>query len=185
METRNNNIELRYKGDEGFTGYASVFYDGTPGTEYELWQGTFERIDPTAFDDAITNGKDVMAFYEHNSDILLGRTSANTLHLRKDAKGLKYSIPFDANDEDHRRIKAKVDRGDLRGSSFGFVPKEDRWHREGSKDVRTITKLDLVEISIVANPAYKGTEKRSAETSYKIWKQHEETQKRIQMLTPK
>lgn len=103
METRSNSLEIRATND-AIRGIAAVFYDGTPNTEYPLWKGTVERIDERAFDNAINKQADVRALFNHDANWLLGRTSNQTLTLRKDDTGLRYSIPYDANDEQHRTI---------------------------------------------------------------------------------
>jgi uncharacterized protein len=51
-------------------------------------------------------------------------------------------------------VLALVERGDIGGASFAFVPTDERW--EGNR--REIRSVDLKEISIVsAWPAYSGT----------------------------
>ena len=59
-------------GDLYVSGYFAVF-----GSDYELWPGATESIAPGAFDESITG--DVRALWNHNDDIVLGRTGAGTL----------------------------------------------------------------------------------------------------------
>ncbi len=77
-------------------GYASVFYDGSEATEYQLWsygnERCVERIMPGAFARAIKEEDDCRALYNHNPDAVLGRTSAGTCTLREDETGLAYEI---------------------------------------------------------------------------------------------
>lgn len=61
-------------------GYFAVF-----GSRYELWDGAYETIDPGAFDGQ-TNG-DVRALVNHDTTLVLGRTTAGTLSLRVDEEG--------------------------------------------------------------------------------------------------
>src|SRR5262245_48363063 len=63
------------------TGHAARYYDGTPGTEFVLWPGVVERIAVGAFNRAVREGDNAAALFNHNSDIILGRVSANTLRL--------------------------------------------------------------------------------------------------------
>jgi len=186
MERRYNQTHIRSEGNK-ISGYASVFFDGTPETEFKMWKdGPVERMSKTAFNRAIDERHDVRALYNHNPDNLLGRTSAGTLHITTDAKGLRYSIPFDANDADHVRVKSKLDRGDLTGSSFAFQITGDEWSKEDGKEVRTITDVSLVDVGPVTYPAYEGAtaSTRDAATlqSYDNWKAKQETQKRIEKL---
>ncbi len=55
-----------------------------------------------------------------------------------------------------------VNRGDVDGSSFGFLTKEEKWSvvdYEGKKiDKRTITRAELFEVSPCTFPAYDSSE---------------------------
>lgn len=143
------------------TGIASVFYDGTPNTEYILWQRSsgkaVERIMPTAFDRALAEKDDVRALFNHDPNFLLGRTSAGTLTLSKEAKGLRYRVNFDHTDPDHQKVVAKIRRGDLTGSSFGFTVDGEEWRKEDGTEVRYITSVRLLDVSPVVFPAYGST----------------------------
>ena len=74
-------------------GYAAVYYDGTPGTEYKLWDGFIERIAPGAFDRALKED-DVRCFFNHDPNWVLGSTGAEppTLQLSSDIVGLRYQV---------------------------------------------------------------------------------------------
>lgn len=153
-------IETRADGSRVITGYAAVFYrKDDPGTEYELWDGVVERIQPGAFDTAITEKQDVRGLYNHNPDHLLGRTSAGTMTLSTDKTGLRYDIPLDENDPDHQRVASKLERGDLTGSSFAFIPTEVRWidAEDDEPEVREIVRVNLFDAGPVTFPAYTGT----------------------------
>ena len=69
-------METREEGEGLFLeGYFAVF-----NSIYELWAGATESIAPGAFDDSVSD--DVRALYNHNTDIVLGRTSAGTMEIR-------------------------------------------------------------------------------------------------------
>jgi hypothetical protein len=55
-----------------------------------------------------------------------------------------------------------VKRGDVDGSSFGFITKDEKWSvidYEGRKiDKRTITRAELIEVSPCTFPAYDSSE---------------------------
>ena len=137
------------------TGYAALTYDGTPATEYELWKGTVERIATGAFDRAAAED-DVRGLFNHDSDHLLGRTTAGTMRLSIDAKGLRYEI--DAPDtQAGRDVVTSIDRGDLSGSSFSFHVTDERWTEEDDLEVRTILDVELFDVGPVTFPAYTNT----------------------------
>ena len=140
-------------------GYASRFYDGTPGTQYRLFEGAYERIQRGAFDRALKERHDARGLFNHSPDNLLGRVSNGTLRLETDRRGLKYTIDVDAADPDHQRVVRKIQRGDLSGSSFSFTipPGGDRWVREGKIEIREITDLQLYDVGPVTMPAYQAT----------------------------
>ena len=153
----NLRIDRRDAANPQITGYAAPFYqENDAGTEYRMHNGV-ERIMPGAFTDALAGGNDIAAFFNHNDDILLGRRSAGTLHLEQDSFGLRFAIPYDADDPDHQRIARKIDKGELNGASFGFEKPEVEWSREGDQRVRNLTKIPLIEVSVVVWPAYKAT----------------------------
>ena len=72
MKTREDGEDLYLEG------YFVVY-----NTPYELWPGATESVAPGAFSESL-NG-DVRALFNHNQDIVLGRTTNGTLELRDDA----------------------------------------------------------------------------------------------------
>lgn len=140
-------------------GYAAVFHRaGDPGTEFRIFPGLIERVGPAAFDAAIRENHDVRAFSQHNSENILGRTSAGTLKLSVDAKGLAYEItPPDT--QAARDLMVSIERGDVTGSSFGFRPIKTSFTRgqNGEPDIATLEQVRLIEVSPVSIPAYGGT----------------------------
>lgn len=148
--------ELRLKGDgdgKKIVGYASVFYDETEDTEYALWEDMKERIMPGAFDDALTNPDDVRGLFNHDPNQILGRTSAGTLKLTVDKRGLFYEIePGDTTTA--RDVVESIKRGDVDGSSFAFRVLDEELKKEDGKYVREITRVNLFDVGPVTYPAY-------------------------------
>lgn len=111
--------------------------------------------------EAVTLGqRDVLALAHHDTAQVLGRQSAGTLTLTKDAAGIRMELePPDTTAG--RDIVESVKRGDIRGMSFGFRTRKDRWTlaSDGSTepDLRELLDIDLREVSIVAFPAYPDT----------------------------
>lgn len=152
------NVELRSEGDGNPTisGYAAVF-NGDYVTDWMV-----ERIDPKAFDNA--DMTDTIACFNHDESELMSRVTGNAddLVLSVDSKGLKYE--FKAKNECALETAQNIQLGFIRGSSFAFTVKADRWEwdvlqPDGSrKDVRYILEVGkLYDVSAVTHPAYKDT----------------------------
>ena len=125
--------------------------------------GTFgfrETISPRAFDRALQRPDDVRALFNHSPNLVLGRTSSGTLRLSKTATGLKYEVDL-PDTAVARDVAALIRRGDVTGSSFGFRVLKDRWDERGVEKgklpLRTITDLELWDVSPVTYPAYPQT----------------------------
>lgn len=141
-------------------GYGAVFYDGTPKTEFDLGSGMVERIAPRAFDRAVKED-DTRGLFNHDPNLLLGRTTAGTMRLSVDSKGLRYEIdPPDTAAA--RDVMELLRRGDVTGSSFSFKVDEQRWteeKRDGETiQVREILAVHLFDVSPVVFPAYLGSD---------------------------
>lgn len=155
-----NGVEIRTK-DDGkgnvIAGYASVFYGGTPETEYRLADDYVERVSKTAFDNALKRPDDVRALFNHNANLILGRNKANTLRLSVDERGLRYEIDVPDSTIGHDLVES-VKRGDVSGSSFSFYVTRQSFEEVGNVLVRTIEDVELFDVGPVTYPAYTGTE---------------------------
>jgi len=151
-------IETRADGAEIIAGYAAVFYDGTPATQFELLPGVVERLHPGAFDQRSTNR--VMGLYNHQEDHVLGNNENGTLRLSVDNRGLRYEIDPNLDDPMVAGVLAKIRRKDIRGSSFGFLPRQDgaEWKTEGELRVRNLRAVNLFDVGPVTFEAYAGTD---------------------------
>ena len=146
-------METREEGEGLFLeGYFAVF-----NSIYELWAGATESIAPGAFDDSVSD--DVRALYNHNTDIVLGRTSAGTMEIRQDSHGLWGRIRINRSDTDAMNAYARIARGDITGCSFGFdIAAQETDYRDDGSVHWTITKVSaLYEISPCTFPAYQET----------------------------
>ena len=159
IQTAPLTLERRAEHADRITGLAAVFFDpGNPeGTQYELWDNVVERIEPGAFDRAIAERQDVLGLFNHDTATLLGRVASGTVRLSADPKGLAYEIDVDDGDPDHVRVAAKLDRGDLTGSSFSFRATKVQWEITDDLEIRRILEVDLFDVGPVSNPAYKAT----------------------------
>lgn len=150
-------VEERQEGEGSrLSGYAAIYYDGTPDTEYEFWSGFVERIMPGAFDRAIRED-DVRGLFNHDPHQILGRTRSGTLSISSDDKGLRYEIePPDTHVAGH--VVEAVRREDVTGSSFAFLVTDEDWRMEDGVRVREIQGVQLFDVGPVTFPAYEATE---------------------------
>ena len=125
--------------------------------DYEVWDGVTESIAPGAFRNSI-NG-DVRALYNHNTDLILGRTSAGTLELQERENGLWGKIKLNRKDTDAMNAYERIARGDITGCSFGFeIADEERTVTENGNVHYTIKEVNpLYEVSPCVFPAYEAT----------------------------
>lgn len=149
-----HNIETRSDDSDDLfiEGYFSVFNE-----VYNVWDGVTESIAPGAFTNSL-NG-DVRALYNHNTDLIMGRTSANTLELRQDDVGLWGRIKLNKKDTDAVNAYERIARGDITGCSFGFdIKSEERTVSDDGSVHYTIKEVEpLYEVSPCVFPAYEAT----------------------------
>lgn len=145
--------ETRADGAPVLRGYAALYH-----TETVIGDFFREQIAPGAFDDAIPHD-DVRALFNHDPNIVLGRTTSGTLALGSDARGLTYEVVLNPADSEHMRVWQMVQRGDVSQSSFGFQVIGQHWEEaaRGLLPLRTITKASLFDVSPVTYPAYAET----------------------------
>lgn len=148
-------------GGKYIEGYFAVFNQRT-----ELWRGFYEEIAPEAFDESLKNN-DIRCLFNHNSDVVMGRTAAGTLTLKKDAHGLFGSVRINEDDKQALDIYARVARRDISGCSFGFYPIKEEYTELDNGDVLCrVLDVDLSEVSICTFPAYPQTEIQARERAY-------------------
>lgn len=130
-----------------------VVYD----SPYQVCEGGTESIARGALTEALSG--DIRALYNHNTDLVLGRTSAGTLTLEDTDAGLYGSIQINRHDSAAMDAYARIKRGDITGASFGFdIEKETRTVKEDGSVHWTIEKISpLYEISPCVFPAYEAT----------------------------
>ena len=147
------NIQTRSDQDDLIVeGYFSVF-----NTNYDVWDGVTESIAPGAFDECLN--ADIRALFNHNTDLVLGRTTNGTLELRQDDHGLWGRIKLNPKDSDAVNAYERIARGDVTGCSFGFdIESETRTVSDDGSVHYTIDKVNpLIEVSPCVFPAYEAT----------------------------
>ena len=133
-------------------GYFAVFNNPT-----ELWHGCIEQVAPGAFSSSL--GGDVRALIDHDTRLVIGRTTAGTLSLREDETGLYGEIKINEQDSDAMNLYARVQRGDVSQCSFGFdiVAEDYVLSEDGQTCTWTVRDVVLYEVSVVTFPAYEAT----------------------------
>jgi hypothetical protein len=126
--------------------------------------GYFEEvIERGAFDYALSREYDIRCLFNHESDLILGRTKAETCKVFVNADGnLEYTWIPDYENPTHISVVRSIMRGDITQSSFAFTIKEQSWAdstKYGTMGKRTIKMIDeLFDVSPVTYPAYSDTE---------------------------
>lgn len=144
-------------------GYAATF-----GTRSQNLGGFTETIQKGAFKNVLSRAAsgapehDVVALWNHDPNLLLGRLSSGTLKLYEDERGLRYEI---IPPEWARGYVESVERGDVTGSSFSFSvsKRSEQWTpgEKGADPLRSISEVDrLVDVGPVVFPAYLSTESK-------------------------
>jgi len=153
-------------------GYAAVFFEeGNPGTEYMLWENYKERIAAGAFADVLK--EDVRGLFNHDTDHILGRTKSKTLSIGEDEKGLWYDI-LAPGTQTAKDLVISIERGDVTGSSFSFLPEVTEILDTENQYIRTVKKVSaLFDVGPVTFPAYEGTEAAIRSTGDAEWLKRE------------
>ena len=130
------------------TGYAAVFNEPTSLGRFN------EVITPEAFEAA--NMEDVRFLIDH-SGVPLGRTSAGTMELATDARGLRYRVTLPETAR-ARELYEAVRRGDISQSSFAFRIGREDWEQREGRLTRFVRSISVVlDASAVTFPAYEQT----------------------------
>jgi len=175
MEKRFLATEVRAKknGDKRtITGYAArynVLSCDLGGFRERIASGAFKRI--------LSANPDVVCLFNHSDSAVLGRTTAGTLRLSEDSRGLKFECDL-PNTQVGLDTYESVQRGDLNGCSFAFIVDDNRMceYKEEEIDeedgdrirgtfkramkavIRTIKDFaSLIDVSVVTHPAYPRT----------------------------
>lgn len=178
MERRNFTVvELRVEGDEKpkIKGHAAIFNSMSE----QMWDFR-EMIEPGFFKDCLQD--DVRGLFNHDSNIVLGRTTSGTLTLEEDELGLRVVIDPPDTALVNDMVLAPMRRGDINQMSFGFFVKSkisgdevdgDEWVKTGDEVIRVLKAggcKRLYDVSPVTYPAY-------PETSVAVRSRFEEFQK--------
>jgi HK97 family phage major capsid protein/HK97 family phage prohead protease len=156
LELRNLDVELtgvtQDSGDLLVSGY--VNQTGQWSQLLGREQRFKERIMPGTFQKALDKGNDVAFLAEHDSAKLLASTKNGSLTLREDDKGLFMEARISPTSwgKDYHTL---ITDGLLTNMSFGMVVGQDKWEKNNDGTLnRSISDIQLAEVSVVRNPAY-------------------------------
>lgn len=163
-------------GELYISGYFSVF-----NSNYEMWKGASESIDPNAFNETLD--RDIRCLINHDTTFVLGRTKSSTLNLRIDEKGLWGEVRINQKDQDAMNLYERVKRGDVDQCSFGFdILDEEYSENPVTGEIHwTIKKVELYEVSVVTFPAYEDTSVEARKKEYEDIKQRKAEAWKIKM----
>lgn len=136
-------LEVRAVGDTGeIEGYGSVFgvrdsYDDV------ILPGAFKA----SLDEHAAAGTMPALLWQHRADEPIGIWIA----MSEDARGLKVSGRLALDTERGREAHSLLKMGALNGLSIGFFARQ--WEHDRGTDVRTLTDIELWEVSLVTFPA--------------------------------
>ena len=160
LEVVNLDLECDYKGldtddDGSFEGYASVFGNKDLGNDV---------IKKGAFADSIKykKPKQIKLLYQHKTDEPIGVIDT----LEEDSRGLKIKGRLAMGTQKGKEVFELMKMGALDSMSIGYRLSPDDYKYNDKQKKRTITNLDLMEISMVTfpmNPKAKITKVKLAE----------------------
>lgn len=142
-ETRSCALQIKAVGDDGMIeGYASVFgvidnYDDV------IAAGAFGQT----LNEHKTAGTMPAMLWQHDSDSPIGVWT----EMVEDANGLRVKGMLALATERGKEAQALLKMGAINGLSIGFLSKE--WKYDAKTNVRTLTEVDLWEVSLVTFPS--------------------------------
>lgn len=113
-----------------------------------------EEIRAGVFNRALKKNADVKILLNHNKYRELGSTKTN-LTLKEDVIGLRATAEITDSE-----VIENAKQGKLRGWSFGFTNPKQTTSEINGKSLRSITDLDLIEVSLINDkmlPCYEST----------------------------
>jgi HK97 family phage prohead protease len=131
-------------------GYAAQFNKEATGLSFR------EMIAPGAFKRTLQSGEPVYLLVNHDTNgIPLASTSGGTLNLFEDEIGLRMEADLDPANPKAQELFSAISRGDIAKMSFAFTVAPDGSTRE--EGLRTLSDVNLFEVSAVTWPAYNDT----------------------------
>ena len=147
-----------------------------------------ERIKAGVFRNALKKNDNVLVLLNHDETRVLASTKDGSAELTEDNIGLRAEITIT-----DKEVVQKAREGKLSGWSFGFIANDDEISNDGKDEIRTVTDLDLLEVSILDDtkaPAYYGTSIEAREGGARMkeiradaFEQNQETEQQTEQPT--
>jgi HK97 family phage prohead protease len=143
-ETRSFSLEMKANDDGSVEGYGSVF--SVIDTYADIMaKGSFVK----SLNEHKSAGTMPAMLWQHDSDKPIGVWT----EMIEDEKGLKVKGKLALDTEKGKEAHTLLKMGALNGLSIGFISRE--WTYDAKTDIRTLTDVDLWEVSLVTFPANK------------------------------
>lgn len=111
---------------------------------------------------------DLLALFDHATDKVLGRTSAGTMEVRMDERGVAFTA-YPPETSWAKDLQVSMQRGDIRGCSYRMMVEEDKWYVDPSGQVcRDVVKASVSELTVTSMPAYPETTAEARSTAAKL-----------------
>lgn len=149
-------VEIRAVSDVAFS-----MENGRPRIDarailFDSWSvdlgGFRERIMPGA----VNLDADLVALFDHDSSMVLGRVTAGTMDVRQDSSGVAFTA-YPPDTTWAKDLSVSMKRGDIRGCSFRMIVDEDEWYTKDGFVYRDVKSARISELTITSMPAYPET----------------------------
>jgi HK97 family phage prohead protease len=173
-------VEKRGDGRAVIRGYAIVY-----NRLSQDLGGFRERIMPGAFDKVLGRQRgrqDLVSYFNHDPNMLLGRESSGMLEVFSDEKGVGYAVTPPLSRAD---VVELVARRDVKGSSFAFTVASggESFSSDAAGPIRDVREASgLYEMGPVVSPAYVQTSAQMALRSLKAWQEEQEKVKQVNVV---
>lgn len=156
MEYRIKDVQLECTNDESFKigGYINVTERESEMLYSKKRNRWFKEVMKRGvFDSAIRTAENIPLLFQHDWNKQLASTASGTLELREDQIGLRFECRIEDKD-----VYEKVKSGKVNSCSFGFRALEEKIEPINEKlERRFVSKVELLEVSLVDSPAYVGS----------------------------
>ena len=149
IEVRNDSVFI-----SGYVNAVERWSKPIRGNLRGMAQRFIEKIKAGVFKTALQRNKGVEVRLNHNPDRVLANTDNGTAVLEEDNIGLRAEVTITDPE-----VVEKARNHKLVGWSFGFYSNSDEVAQDATMATRTVTDMDLVEVSILddtRSPAYYG-----------------------------
>ena len=150
IEVRNDSVLI-----SGYVNAVERWSKPIRGNLRGIAQRFIEKIKAGVFRTALKRNSNVKVLLNHNHERELANTENGTAILEEDNIGLRAEVTITDPE-----VVEKAKNHKLVGWSFGFYPNSDEVAQRETVATRTVTDMDLVEVSILddtRSPAYYGT----------------------------